>query len=340
MGDHTDYNDGFVLPMAIDRECVVTADERGSGRIRVTSGGEAADLAADGRDDPRAARPRWARYVAGVARVLADRGRRPVGVEARVQSTIPIGSGLSSSAAFEVAVALALCDAAAFEVDALDLALACQESEHVATGVPCGIMDQLSSIAGVADAALLIDCRSLTYDEVPLPPAVVVLAVDSGVPRSLERSAYSDRRRACAEAARRLGVPALRDASLKQVRDDPIARHVVSENARVIASAEALRRDDAEAAGRLFSESHASLRDDFGVSTPELDVLVAELEAAGAYGARLTGAGFGGAVVALVPDDRADAIATDACAAYTARTSREPTPFRCVAVDGAGPFTL
>jgi galactokinase len=300
MGDHTDYNDGFVLPMAIDRECVVTASRRDDGRVRARSFGAAVDVDASGAEEPADVRPEWGRYVGGVVRALAARGRAPVGLDAEIESSVPAGSGLSSSAAFEVALALALCDVGGLTLDAADLARACQEAEHAATGVPSGIMDQLVSVAAVAGAALLIDCRSLEVEPVPLPAGVAVVAVHSGMPRKLEGSAYAERRAACEAAARRLGVRALRDATLDQVRDDPLARHVVTENARVLETAAALRAGDCERAGALFSQSHASLRDDFRVSTPELDVLVGELERAGAFGARLTGAGFGGAVVALV----------------------------------------
>src|SRR6059058_3009752 len=169
MGDHTDYNEGFVLPMAINRECVVTASHRDDERIRATSNGETAEVAADGGADPRAAAPEWARYVAGVARALAQRGRAADGIDAAIESDVPQGSGLSSSAAFEVAVALALCETSALELDGTQLALACQEAEQLATGVPSGIMDQLTSVSGVAGAALLIDCRTLEFGTVPIP---------------------------------------------------------------------------------------------------------------------------------------------------------------------------
>ncbi len=339
MGDHTDYNEGFVLPMAIDRETVVDARPTGAGRVRVRSEGRAGavDLAADGSGDPQTVEPRWGRLVAGVLASLAARGRPSEGIDADVRSTVPAGSGLSSSAAFEVAVALALCDAARFDPGRLELAVACQQAEQAATGVPSGVMDQLSSLCGVAGAALLIDCRSLAIEPVRLPAGVGVVAVHSGVARSLEATPYAERRAACEAAARALGLAFLRDATFEQVRDDPIARHVVTENARVHATAEALRAGDLERAGALFTDSHASLRDDFGVSTPELDALVEELGRAGAYGARLTGAGFGGSVVALAPGPDADAIAGEAADAYARRTGREPTAFVCRAVDGAGP---
>jgi galactokinase len=339
MGDHTDYNEGFVLPMAIDRECVVTVRPTDGARIRARSQAQPpVDVAADGTDEPRAVRPQWGRYVAGVTRALARRGRRAAAADLDVASSVPIGSGLSSSAALEVALALALCDVAAFDLPRRELALACQEAEHTATAVPSGIMDQLTSVLGIANAALLIDCRSLAAEPVPLPAAAAVVAVHSGVSRTLETTAFGERRAACQAAARRLGLRALRDATPEQVRDDPLARHVVSENGRVLATAAALRAGDVETAGRLFSESHASLRDDYRVSTPELDRLVEELECAGAYGARLTGAGFGGAVVALCAPGRTGEVAARATDRYARATGREPIAIRCEAVEGAGPL--
>jgi galactokinase len=336
MGDHTDYNEGFVLPMAIDREVVATARPTGSGRVRVSSEQHdgVVDVAADGSDDPRSARPAWGRLVAGVVAAAAARGRTPVGIEARISSSLPEGSGLSSSAAVEVAVALALADVAGLELTPPEVALLCQEAEHAATGVPSGVMDQLTSMCGVAGSALLIDCRSLELEEVPLPSGLAVLAVDSGISRRLEDTPYAERRAACEAAARRVGVRSLRDATLHRVGDDPIARHVVTENARVHATAGALREGDVERAGQLFAESHASLRDDFRVSTPELDVLVEELERAGAYGARLTGAGFGGSVVAICAAEAVGSVAA-ATGPYERRTGRPATAIRCRAVAGA-----
>jgi galactokinase len=336
MGDHTDYNEGLVLPMAIDREVVAVARPTEDGRVRVRSEGHdgVVDVAADGSDEPAGVRPEWGRLVAGVVAAAAVRGRTSVGVEARLSSTLPEGSGLSSSAAVEVAVALALAEAAEWALAPRDVALLCRAAEHAATGVPSGVMDQLTSVCGVEGAALLIDCRSLEFEPVPLPAGLAVLAVDSGVSRRLEDTPYAERRAACEAVARRLGVASLRDATLDQVRDDPIARHVVTENERVEATAAALRAGDPEAAGRSFAESHASLRDDFRVSTPELDVLVEELERAGAYGARLTGAGFGGSVVAICADGRAERVA-GATASYARRTGRVATAIRCRAVAGA-----
>ena len=336
MGDHTDYNDGFVLPMAIDREAVVTARATEDGRVRVTSEDHdgAVDVAADGSDSPRDVRPEWGRLIAGVVSSAAEWGRKPVGLEARIVSSVPEGSGLSSSAAVEVAWALALTCAAGFELARRDVARLCQAAEQAATGVPSGIMDQLTSLLGVDGAALLIDCRSLEVEPVRLPAGLAVLAVHSGIQRRLSHTPYAERRVACEESARRLGVAALRDASFEQVRDDPVARHVVSENTRVYETADALRAGDVERAGRLFAESHASLRDDFRVSTAELDALVDDLERAGAYGARLTGAGFGGSVVAICAEERVEAVAA-ATEPYARRTGRTATAFVCRAVAGA-----
>ncbi len=210
--------------------------------------------------------------------------------------------------------------------------------ELLATGVPVGLMDQLAAVFGRRDAALLIDCRSLDIEAVPLPAALAVGVVHSGMARALASSAYAERRGACVAAARRLGLPALRDADPADVRDDPIARHVVSENARVVDAGTALRHGDVTRLGALMVASHDSLRDDFRVSTPELDALVDALLDAGAIGARLTGAGFGGCVVAVTAPERRDEILAAACDRYRARTGLEPRPFGVRAVDGAGPL--
>jgi len=320
IGDHTDYNEGFVLPLAIDLECVVEARPRPDGAVRLRS--------------PVAG---WEPYADGVARVLEARGRAPVGLDGAISSTVPVGAGLSSSAALEVALALALCDVAGFKLPPLELALACQEAEHLATGVPSGVMDQLASLHGLTGHALLVDCRDLSIEPIRLPAELAVIAVHSGVTRTLAGSAYAERRAACKAAAARLGVASLRDATAGQVAGDPRARHVVSENARVLAAARALADGDLDALGPLLAASHASLRDDFDVSTPELDALVTALEVAGALGARLTGAGFGGCVVALARRTDAARVADDAARAYRRATGREATIFHVRAADGAGP---
>jgi galactokinase len=339
IGDHTDYHDGLVLPLAVDYDCVIAARPRDDGRVTIRSlelpG--TADVAADGGDDPSTVEPAWGRYVAGVVRALA--GRAPVGLDAVLSSTVPVGSGLSSSAALEVAAALALADAGDLTLPARQLARACQHGEHLATGVPSGVMDQLVSLLGQAGHALLIDCRTLEAEPIALPDTLAVLVVHSGLPRTLAGSAYAERRAASEGVAARLGMRALRDARLDQLRDEPTARHVVSENHRVVEFADALRAGDVAALGPLLLASHASLRDDYEVSTPELDSLVDRLVEHGALGARLTGAGFGGCVVALVERPLVGSVAAKTVVPYRAETGLDAEDFVVRAVDGAGPVT-
>ncbi|HEX4979314.1 MAG TPA: galactokinase family protein [Acidimicrobiales bacterium] len=296
IGDHTDYTGGLVLPMAVDLSTEVTLD-RGGDRLRLVSADDPAPADVPVRcAHPSAVDPPWARYVAAASSMVPG----AVGGTGTVRTTIPVGAGLASSAALTVATALAV----GHPHGALSLARLCQEAERRASGVRCGIMDPLVSAAGVEDHALLLDCRSLTWDAVRLPAGLAVLVVHSGERRSLSFTAYGRRRAQC-EAAERVIGP-LRDADaagVAAIADAEIrarARHVVSENARVTEFAAALAGGDVRAAGALMVDSHRSLRDDFGVSTVVLDELVERLVAqAGVHGARLTGAGFGGCVVAL-----------------------------------------
>jgi len=340
IGGQVDYHEGWVVSMAIDRDVVVTVRPRADGRVVGRSDDLAGtvNIAADASDDPGAVHPAWGRSVCGVVQVLAELGRPPVGADLDITSTVPIGAGLSSSAAFEVAVALGLCDVAGFSVAPHDLALAAQRAEHLATGVPCGNQDQLASVFGQAGHALLVDCRTLEIEALALPARVAVLVVHSGVPRTLEESPYAQRRAESIDVGAKLGLRALRDATFEQVCDEPRGRHAVTEMARVRAFADALRRGDVPALGPLMLASHASSRDDMDVSTPELDLLVECLVDAGAFGSRLTGAGFGGCVVALVPAEEAARIAVTAAAAYRRQTDREPTSWIVNASDGAGPL--
>jgi galactokinase len=341
IGDHTDYYEGFVLPLAVDRDCVIAARRRDDRRVTVRSvelrADGPVDVAADGSDAPGRVEPPWGRYVAGVVRALADAGRPPVGVDAAVSSTVPVGSGLSSSAALEVAVALALADAGELTLHATELARACQRAEHLATGIPSGVMDQLAALLGRAGHALLIDCRTLGAEPIAVPDALAVLVVHSGLPRTLAGSAYADRRAAGERVATRLGLATLREATLDDVRGDPGARHVVTENQRVLEFADALRAGDTAGLGPLLLASHASLRDDYEVSTPELDLAVDLLVEHGALGARLTGAGFGGCVVALVTRAQVGDVARKTRARYRAETGLEADAFEVRPVDGAGP---
>jgi galactokinase len=296
IGDHTDYLGGLVLPMAIDLGTTVEGEAGGDTVVLRSADEDAIAVVPVDIEGPATVEPAWARYVAGVVAEVHPE----TGFEGTVMTTLPIGGGLSSSAALELAVALAL----GFEGTPRELARLGQRAEQRASGVPSGIMDQLASAAGVEGHALLIDCRSLDFRPVPVPDDVDVVVVDSGQARTLVGSAYAERR-AQAELAEAVIGP-LRDANTLDLKrlDDPVAmaraRHVISENARVWAFAEALEGGWPEEAGALMTASHASLRDDYEVSTPTLDALVERLTATpGVYGARLTGAGFGGCVVAL-----------------------------------------
>ena len=338
IGDHTDYQDGFCLPMAIDREVLVRAEPRRDRRVVMRSEAlaGAVELDSHGADDPRGVQPAWGRPVAAILRLLVDAGVDVAGFDATVSSTVPVGSGLSSSAAFAVGVAMTASVVAGSSPDLALIARVAQAAEQLATGVPCGAMDQLASVFGRAGHALLLDCRSLEVTPVALPASVSVAVVHTGTSRRLEDSAYAARRAACEAAAARAGVAALRDATPEQVADDPIARHVVSENRRVLDFVDALRRGALDRCGALMLASHASLRDDFSVSTTELDLLVDALRDAGAYGARLTGAGFGGCAVALVDADRVADVVNRATERYGSVTGLTPMPLVVRAVDGAG----
>lgn len=297
IGDHTDYTGGLVMPMAIDRWTSIAVETRDCADVELTSDHDPDPLVLSlPIDDPSSVSPAWGRYVAGVA---AEMGDAAVPFAGHVSTDIPIGAGLSSSAALEVAAALAL----GWRGDQLALAQLCRRAEQRASGVPCGIMDQLCVVAGVAGHALLIDCHALSVEPVRLPDDAVIV-VRFVAHRTLVGSAYADRVAQCSAAEAIIGP--LRLAALSQVDriDDPVvrgrARHVITENARVRSFADALRRGDLVLAGRLMAESHASLRDDFATSTLEIDDVVAGLLATpGVYGARMTGGGFGGCVVAL-----------------------------------------
>jgi galactokinase len=296
IGDHTDHTGGLVLPMAIDLGTTVTGQRGGEVvELRSSAEPEPAIVPLD-VDDPSSVEPGWARYVAGVVAELRPSG----GFRGTVDTTLPVGAGLSSSAALEVAVALAL----GVESTAVELARLCQRAEQRASGVPCGIMDQLASAAGVAGHALRIDCTTLDVRPVPVPDDLEVVVVDSGQRRSLATSAYADRAAAC-QAAQAVVGP-LRSATVEDLAplgDDVLrrrARHVITENARVDQLAAALVAGDRRSLADALAASHASLRDDFEVSTPVMDELVSRLVATpGVIGARLTGGGFGGCVVAL-----------------------------------------
>jgi galactokinase len=336
IGEHTDYNDGFVLPMALDLAAVVAFRPRADRQLHLHAAayGETLvldlDALAPGRDKG------WSSYVAGVAWAFAESGRRVPGLDAVIDGNVPLGAGLSSSAALELASARAFAAAADLPWDARAMAKLGQRAENRYVGVNCGLMDQMASAAAQAGAALLLDCRSLETEAVRVPSEAAIVVMDTGARRELATSAYNDRRRACEAAveALRLGQPgirALRDVTEADLdgaasRLDPVvlrrARHVVTENDRTLHTVVALRAGDLGKAGRLMNESHQSLRDLYEVSSPELD-LVTELARARpeCHGARMTGAGFGGCAVALVSADGAEGFMDAVAAAYRKRVS-------------------
>ena len=296
IGDHTDYTGGLACPMAVDLGTTTTL-RRGGDEVRVTSDQQPLEAVVPlDVADPAVVRPRWARYVAGVVSVL----RPAAGGTGTMTSTVPVGAGLSSSAALELSLALAL----GFDGPPMELAALCQRAEHAAVGVPSGLLDQLSSACGREGHAMVVDFTTLEIEHFPVPPDAEVVVVHTGVARELAGSAYADRRADCERAAEEVGPLAAAELDAVERLADPVlqhrARHVVTENARVRAFATALRAGDLTAAGRLMKESHASLATDFEVTTDALDTLAGRLSALpGVFGARMTGAGFGGCVVAL-----------------------------------------
>jgi len=351
IGEHTDYNDGFVLPVAIERRTRVAAAPRDDRRLRVVARdlGQRATACID--EPRRAEEPPFLAYVAGVARTLAARGHPVGGADLLLASEVPIGAGLSSSAALELAVASALVALAGLDVPPLELALAAQAAEHEHAGTRCGIMDQYVAALGRVGHALLIDCRTLEATPVPLALGTATLLVcDSRVKHELASSAYNERRAECERGVALLGakdgrVRALRDVSVEtlEARRGELpavtyrrCRHVVTEDARTRAAVAALAAGDLAAVGRLMVASHASLRDDYEVSAPELDLLVeAAMACPGVYGARLTGAGFGGCTVTLVEAAAVEGLAAALTAALRGHFGLTPELFATGAAGGA-----
>ncbi len=346
IGEHTDYNDGFVFPMAIDRATYIALRPRADKQVVALSldMNERRAFALD--DLPRPTESKWIDYLVGVAWALGERGYRLRGWEGVLCGDVPIGSGLSSSAALELATARAFYEVSGFEWDAAAMALACQAAENEWLGVKCGIMDQMISAAGVEDRALLIDCRSLETASAPLPPATVVVILDTNTRRGLVDSQYNERRAQCEAAARYFGVKALRDVpgelfAQREQELEPLmrarARHVITENERTLRARAAMQAGDARTLGHLMVASHISLRDDFKVSSPALDAIVACANAESAcYGARMTGAGFGGCAVALAQADGVERFVRRVGACYQAASGIEPIITVTGASRGAG----
>lgn len=351
IGEHTDYNDGFVLPMAIEHETVVAASARDDRRVRAFSLNlnEAVEFDLDHPGKPL--RGLWVDYLEGMAQALEQDGVPLKGADLMVASDVPVGAGLSSSAALEVSTGLALVSVSGQIIDKVKLALAGQRAEHEYVGTKCGIMDQFVAALGRAGHALLIDCRSLTATPVPLDTTSVTIVIcDSRVKHELSDSEYNVRRAECERGVEILkevlpGIKALRDVTSEDFErhagrlPEPIrarCRHVVTENARTLAAVQALRRGDAEEMGRLMAASHQSLRDDFEVSCAELDLLV---EIAGGFngclGARMTGGGFGGSTVNLVRRDALEEFQEVVSQEYTRATNISPNIYVAEAGDGA-----
>jgi galactokinase len=352
IGEHTDYNDGFVMPAAIAYDIRVAVTPRTDRQVSVASDGFPGTRRFDLDRLTPGVEHDWSDYVRGMLIELQADGAALRGVDLVVTSSLPVGAGLSSSAAIAVGVGFALLDAAALPVDRVKLALAAQRAENRHAGINSGIMDQFISANAHAGQAILLDTRSLTFDYLPLPAAATFVVCNTMVKHSNATGGYNDRHRECsagvaALAARYAGVRALRDVTLEQLeaaRDalsDTIfrrCRHVISENARVLAAGGALERSDFGEFGRLMTASHASMRDDFEISAPEVDTMVELARAFGSsvYGARMTGGGFGGSTVNLVAAGDVDAFVQYIVPAYRAATAIEPHVYLGVGAAGAG----
>ncbi|HEX8144904.1 MAG TPA: galactokinase [Pyrinomonadaceae bacterium] len=356
IGEHTDYNDGFVLPMAIDRQTVVAAAPRDDRRVRVHSLSveETREFDLDGEGEAR--RGIWLDYVEGVARVLESRGALLGGADMMLSSDVPVGAGLSSSAALELSAGLALISLSGAKVERVALALAGQEAEHTFVGTMCGIMDQLVAALGLRNHALLIDCRSLKVEAIPMKlEGVAIVACDTRVKHELSSSEYNKRREECARGVELLreslpGIRALRDVSPVEFErygaslPQPVGRrcrHIVTENERTLRAAEALRSGKPETMGQLMYESHRSLRDDYEVSSAELDALVDIARGVkGVFGARMTGGGFGGCTVNLVRRDALAEFREVVSREYTRATGHQTDIYVVEASDGARELEL
>ncbi|MFE6778572.1 galactokinase [Streptomyces sp. NPDC057702] len=354
IGEHTDTSEGLVLPFALPHATLAAARARADGLLRLHSADVPDGVVQSPVDELRPGFGGWAGYPAGVVWAMREAGLPVGGADLHFTSTVPTGAGLSSSAALEVATASALNALYGLALTAERLAQLAQRAENAFVGMPCGIMDQMASACCTAGHALYLDTRSLAHRHVPFDPAahgLRLLVIDTRVRHALGESAYADRRAACERAARELGVPALRDVAyadldeaLGKLAADPVVRrrvrHVVSENRRVREVTALLDAGDVRAVGPLLSAGHASLRDDYEVSCAELDLAVAAAVAAGALGARMTGGGFGGSAIALVPDAAADAVAGAVAGAFAAAGYRAPRLFSATPAPGARQLPL
>ncbi len=351
IGEHTDYNDGFVMPAALEFATLTAASPRPDRRLRVYSMIMDETREFDLDSPPEASNADWSDYVIGVALMLERSGRRLSGADLVIFTDVPIGSGLSSSAALEVSSAHALITAAGLPFDAIETAKLCQRAENDFVGMRCGVMDQYISCCGVAGHALLIDCRSLGSRNVAIAPNLRLLVANSSVRHQHAGGEYNARREACEEGVRLLSrhlgpIKALRDVTPEQLSaqrrklPDLIyrrCRHIVTENARVLEAERALEAGDFLACGRAMNASHVSMRDDFEITCPEIDALVGLAQAVdGVYGSRMTGGGFGGCTVSLVEADAVDRVSQVLIDGYRVATGLEAEIFACAPSDGAG----
>jgi galactokinase len=350
IGEHTDYNDGFVMPVAINFSTWVTILPLAERRLQIHSENFDEHFEFDLDDSQPEARENWSDYVVGVAVMLERAGHRLRGGQLNIRGEVPIGSGLSSSAALEVATAVALAANSDLRIDRVELARLCRKAENEFVGAQVGIMDQFASLFGESNNALLLDCRSLEFKLLPLSSDAKLVVCNTMVKHELASSAYNERRSQCEEGVRRLSavlpnVRALRDVTpnqLEQHRNELPSviyrrcKHIVTENERVLAAAEALKQTDLQGFGKLMNESHQSLRDDFEVSCVELDLMVELARSVdGVFGARMTGGGFGGCTVNLVERDKVDAFKSRVLGGYHDATGLHPEIYVCSAVNGA-----
>jgi galactokinase len=349
IGEHTDYNDGFVLPAAIQMQTTVGVARRNDGRLAVFSQNYGERFEFEVEHLPREARHHWSDYVIGVSQKLKEKGVKLPGASLLIEGNVPEGAGLSSSASLEVAVCEALLEVSGAKMEREEIARLCQRAENEFVGARCGIMDQFIAVHGRKDHALLLDCRSLEYRYQPIPEQVRLVICNTMVRHSVAGGEYNLRRKECEEAAQffaelKPGVKALRDVSVEDFESHAgqlpevirkRARHVITEDARVIEAAAALECHDVARFGELMKESHASLRDDFEVSCRELDVMV-ELAGKidGTYGARMTGGGFGGCTINLVQGENVDAFQARIRREYEAATGLDPDIYICTAAEG------
>ncbi|NTW02367.1 MAG: galactokinase [Oscillochloris sp.] len=354
IGEHTDYNEGFVFPIAIDRETFVAARSRADHTIRTYTAQLDQEDSFEINQIERSPNQPWANYVRGMIKGILARDLPITGADLLVSSDVPMGCGLSSSASLEVAVGYAVQLLNNSNLLGEELALLAQGIENSFVGVQCGIMDQFISALGRADHALLIDCRDLSYRPLPIPPDVRIVICNSGIHHNLSNSAYNERRATCNEAVRLLKTRLPRISALRDVSPDDLrtyaellpptmlmrARHVVTENQRTLAAAAALEHANLIAFGQLMNESHTSMRDDYQISIPEIDLLTELAHAVpGCYGARLTGGGFGGSTVNLVTISAIDRFVQDVATGYKAVTGRDAGILICRASEGVSRAT-